>query len=447
MNTKLLFKSFKILILAVFWPTSASAIFSGNNFNFAYDDNILYSYWKTDPCKEAKEPQSKGSFKTGLNFEYGFGGKGKNSNYKTVDIAQIYGPVESYIHSMDYSTDPEVLTTELEKFLHPPLILTDSTGHILEYSLNTKKEEWDLNFWTSVSVPSKEYGEFGVSVYFPLKIVNISNVSAKLTPLPEDLQAILDNLPELKTELSNLPKLTDHNLGGLKLGSWSNDRPWGDLHFILSWNKTLSYKHWNNSWFNIFTQIGITAPTADPQDQQNVFSIPRGNDNALGVPFSISLNAFFKNQIRVGACADFLFSTKEKSYRRLKRTVDQTERLIADKVKAERDPGMVYRFTGLLELKTESRIFSGLLAWQVVYKEKDKFSDFSNSEYSRTIVNQSERWQKKIVYNVIAKAGIDFKVLTKSENAPKLSVSYKLPITGKRVELFHSIGLNLSMNF
>lgn len=447
MNTKLLFKSFKVAVFGLFFWARLSAVFSGNNLNFAYDDNILYSYWKTNPSDLAKEIESKEYFNTGFNFEYGFGGKGKNSKYKTVDIAQIYGPVESYIHSMDYSTDPEVLTAELEKFIHPPLIFTDSTGHILEYNLNAKKEEWDLNFWANLNLPSNQYGEFGFAVYLPLKIVNVSNVSAQLTPLPDDLQVILDNFPELKTELSNLPKLTNHNLGGLKLGAWDNDRPWGDLHFMLSWNKTLSYKHWNNCWFNIFTQIGLTAPTADPQDQQNVFSIPRGNDNALGVPFSISLNAFFKNQIRAGACADFFFSTKEKSHRRLKRTTDQTELLISDKVKAERNPGMIYRFTGLLELKTESRIYSGLLAWQVLYKQNDKFSDFSNPEYSRTIVNQSERWQKKIAYNVVAKASIDFKRLTKSEIAPKLSISYKLPITGKRVELFHSVGINLSLNF
>lgn len=426
--------------------TKVSAVFSGNNLNFVYDDHILYNYWKSPSSSEKGENKNQ-YLTTGCNFEYGFQAKGKDADYKTVDLAQIYGPLESYIHSMDYSIDPEVLTSELEKFFHPPLMLTDSNGHILEYSLNAKKEAWDLNFWSSISVPDQKYGEVGFAIYFPLKITNLSNVTSKLTPLPDDLQAILDNLPEFKAELENLPKLTNSNLGGLKLNSLDNDRPWGDLHFMLSWNKTMSYKHWNDSYLNIFAQVGISAPTADPRDQQYVFSTPRGNDNALGVPLTISLNAFFKDKIRVCASADFLFSTKEKSSRRLKRTADQTELFISDKVKAEREPGMTYRFTTLFELKTENKNFSGLLAWQILYKKKDKFISFSDPNYDKAIVNDSARWQKKIFYNFIAQASIDFKTMTKAQVAPSLSVFYKLPINGKRVELFHSLGLKMSLTF
>lgn len=442
------FFGFQILMFLAGWSTQADAAFSGSNLSFPYDDNVLYNFWKNhENVVEQEDPDaSEQKVRAGCNFEYGFEGKGRNGDKTKVNIARLYSSNESYLHSMDESVDPEVMTFELEKFFQPPLLFTDSNGEVLEYQLTAKKTQSDFNFWASVDTPKNRYGQLNLALYCPIKIVKVG-LTAELTPLPEAMQEALDGFPALKTEVSNLPKMSFLNLGGLRLDRWNNDRPWGDLHLMLSWNKTLDFKQLKFDWINLFAQVGISAPTADPRDQQSALSIPRGNDNALGVPVSVSVNTFLKKQFRACAAADFLFLTSETSKRRLRKTAEQTELLISDKVKSKRNPGMIYRFTTLLELKTKDQIYSALLAWQYLHKKKDTFSEFATPGYSQNIVNSSERWQKKNFQNIVVQIGMDFKHLTKAEIAPRISACYKLPVTGRRVEMYHSIGINVGLDF
>lgn len=448
MNFKQIFY-WNIFLLLALCPTQSNAAFSGNNLGFVYDENVLYNFWKSHSTIVEKEDEEVKlpKFRTGFSFEYGFEGKGRDGDKKKVNVAQIYGKNESYLHSMDDSVDPEVMTFELEKFLQPPLSFTDSNGQVLEYSLNAKKVEGDLNFWASMDFAKNKYGELGLSFYAPLKIVKVRRLEANMTPLPDAMQEALDGFPELNSEVSNLAKMSYLNLGGLRLDRWNNDRLWGDLHMMLSWNKSVNLKHWNDAWFNMLGQVGISAPTGDARDQAAGLSIPRGNDNALGVPVTISLNGLFKQQFRACAAADFLFLTSEKSKRRLRKTAEQTEILISDKVKAKRNPGMIYRFTALLEFTSKDQIYSGILAWQHLQKKKDSFSEFQTPGYSQSIVNSSERWQKKMFQNLMVQIGMDFRKLTKAEIAPRISAFYKLPLTGRRVELYQTIGININLDF
>ncbi len=431
----------------LFFVASLSGSFSGSNLGFAYDDNIFWNY-KTRSCWKAEQADEQPyKLRVGVNFEYGFDGKARNNRRQGVDFAQIFSATEAYLHSMDNTEDPEVISAELEKLAQPPFSITDSNGEILNYILSIKKIETDLNFWASLEGPTQRNGQLSFSAYFPLKFVNVHSFSATMLPQPDAVQEAIDSVPAIKAELDRIEILSKRNLGGLQLDGWDNDRVWGDLYLMLGWNRTSAWAKPAKTFVNLFAQVGLSIPSADPRDPQSAFSIARGNDNSVGVPVTIGAHATWQESIRTSIAGDFLFLLAEKSPRRLRKTPEQTELLISDKVVAKRDPGMIFRVTGLAELKTPDQIYSGLIGWQFLYKRQDKFSQFETSGYEATIVNASERWQTQYFHNLVFLVGIDFKQLTQSPIAPKITASYKLPITGQRVEMFNALGINLSLSF
>lgn len=423
------------------------AVFSGNNLGFAYDDNVFWNY-QLAPCwNKIYEDQKPYNFKTGANFEYAFNGHARDKDNFKGNLAQVFSKTESYLHSTADSTDPLVATSQLEKLLAPPFLITNSTGKILHYSLTIKKTANDINFWAALEGPVQQNGQFCLSAYLPLKFVNIYDFNAEMLPLPQSIQAVIDAVPAVKDELNNIEKLTKLNLAGLQLNTWENDKVWGDLHVMLSWNKTFAWMNQHETFVNIFAQGGLTFPTAEARDPQAAFAIARGNDNSIGLPLSIGVHADWQKMVRASFLADFLILKSESSLRRLRKNIAQTELLISDKVLAKKDPGMIYRATALLELSSQDKIYSGLIAWQFLYKKADKFVAFARPGYKQEVVNASERYQRQYFNNLIFAGKIDFKRLTSSPIAPKLTATYKMPITGKRVEMFHTLGITMSLSF
>jgi hypothetical protein len=151
--------------------------------------------------------------------------------------------------------------------------------------------------------------------------------------------------------------------------------------------------------------------------------------------------------VRASLVGDVLFSFRETSTRRLRKSYEQGEILISDKVTARREPGNLYRATALVELSTQDQIYSGNLGWQFVYKDKDKFVSLNADDYDMALINSSQRWQKKYYHQGIIGGNIDFKMLTQAKIAPKISLLYKFPIAGQRSEVFHCLNFLVGCNF
>jgi hypothetical protein len=449
----------KLTMLAMLSIVWSAKPYANTNFNYCYD----HSLWKgVNPNVSREIPTAKNAaegkldkkavrvetgrkFKTsfGVTAEYGFDARGlDNSNDGTeVDSLRIFGASENAIAMLDGTTDSSVQNF-IEGLLAPlGLTVTDGRGMA---ALSGKRKETDFNLWFSGVVPAKTIpGRLDFEAYLPIKFVETEDISW-------DIVADTKNLVTGNLKAGLVDKMTDvTNKVGLKSDSYFQHGV-GDLTLMLSWSDVYEQSEDGLSNVHLYARAGLMIPTSERRNQDNLLSIPLGNDRAWGLPLVGGMDLYFENKLRIGASTDILLLFNEDGERRLRTKTEQTELLIPRSTMATREPGTQLRISLIGERTKIADVMDIGIAYQGSFRSEDKFSidDPAWDDADTGIVNSSERFQESSYHNLIGHVGLNWDDADGSRFAPKIDLFYKYPLKrGKRVATYKTIGANVCFNF
>lgn len=427
-----------LLAFAVLFSTKTACPWWGNNAGLPYD-----SYQKqSSPCRQRidwSEEDKKYKVSLGASTEVLFDGHGRDKNGIKVGQYQIYSQkdgsnnrVEPYGSFFETASvvDPEI---EFAERFHG--LTNQDFGDVI---IKGKRTEGHLTLWGSLAFPIKKIqGTIRLSSYLPLKSINLSQLSLSSVNANSVNSGMLDlSEPGIARSLEKI--------GSLKSKRLSNTNVLGDLFLMLSWHNVFEQENETVRKIGLMVQAGVSLPTSNATDYNNIYSVPNGADGAIGLPISGSADVYIKDNFRVFAGVDVYPIFNDSHNRRVKKSENQGDILIPTAIKVERDGGTFFRATTLFEVTSNNKMFWGGLGYQYGKKHNDTIS-MNNNNYSSTIINKAERLKEADFHNILGFAGLN--LTDYFENlAPCLNLHVRYPLKGQRISLFKVIGLELVVN-
>lgn len=427
-----------VLALAAVLSTQTAYPWWGNNSGFPYD---VYQR-NCSPCRQNidwEKEERRFKVSAGLTTEFLFDSEGRDKDEKEVGTYQIYSPkdakgraVEPYGAFFEGAAVTDADIDFAERF-HG---LTNSDFG--DVQVKGKRSEAHLTFWSSLGVPiEKVPGTVRLSTYMPFKVItpsslalhsiNAENVNTGVVDLSQSaIQGVLDRV------------------GRLKSRKWTNNSTLGDLFVMLSWHNIFEQENETVQKVGLMGQVGVSLPTSEPRDKNNLYAVPTGADGAVGLPISGSADIYIKDNFRVHGSFDIYPIFKDTNLRRVRKTANQGELLLPESIKVDRDGGAIFRASAIAEFTSNSRMFWGGVGYQYGKKNEDRIST-NNNNYSTSIINKSERWQEAEYHNILGYFGLDLSEYLESL-APCVNVSLRYPLKGKRISLFKVFGVELTVN-
>lgn len=427
-----------MIVFAALFATKPTFAWWANNSGLPYD-----SYQKScSPCKQRidwEDETKRYKISLGASSEILFDGQGKDKDGAKVGLYQIYSQkdglnnrVEPYGAFFENATkvDPEL---DFAERFHG--LTNQDFGDLI---IKGKRTEAHLTVWGSLAFPIKKIpGTIRLSTYVPFKSISLSQLSLSSVNAGNVNSGVLD-----LTQAGIQRQL--ESIGNLQTKRPQNSNILGDVFFMLSWHNVFEQENETVRKIALMLQAGMSLPTANVIDYKNIYSVTTGADGAVGLPISGSADVFIKDNFRFFAGVDVYPIFNDSHTRRVKKSNNQGDLLIADAIKVERDGGAFFRATTLLEYMSNSKVFWGGFGYQYGKKHNDTLST-NNNNYSATIINQAQRWKDSDFHNLLAFAGLDLTEYFESL-APCVNFHLRYPLKGQRISLFKVIGLEFVVN-
>lgn len=218
--------------------------------------------------------------------------------------------------------------------------------------------------------------------------------------------------------------------GDLKLGNWKGSGL-GDALIMFDWKA--SYRQPKNFMhrYMLFAKIGVSLPTSKEKNENQVLSMPLGNDGAFGLPFGVAFTLDFTKYLRTGLAADFLYLFKKSRVRRLKTDAAQTDLLLLNKGHATKHFGLTWQCEAFMQLFNFFRGLSLKVTYQYIQHQHDRLST-CDQNFDDTIINTACNLREWRLHNALFHVQYDFNRECKRV-IPHIGFFYKLPFSARRV--------------
>lgn len=418
--------------------------------------SVYHSNFEVPHNVHIKKATGEHLLKFGVHAEYGVeSNKGFDAQGSTVNVAQIYSPLESarqmlkpseallVFPTTGYSTTDFPETLDWSTWGGGPLSLETNWG---DFSVTANAQQAAMTLWGRVLVDYGTIpGQFFLGMSLPLRSMRVDNVVwTDLTDATEDV----DNTTWQTNLTSKLAKYVDA-VSGLDINAWSK-RGLGDASVYFGWANDIHHGDGALRKVSVHLSAGLSLPTGYQRDQNVAFSTPFGNDGSWGIPLSAGFSANVGEDLKLGAVADLLWLACKSKVRRLKTDVLQSEYLLLTKGDATMSPGLTMK-ANLHATYRCSESCKLSMAYQYIQHEKDVLSKLPTGYTSEVVntLNSLAAWSSQ---DLTIKA--QFEGFFGNEegderdgNEVNLSLFYKLPLAGKRSVSNASVGGELSFAF
>ena len=222
----------------------------------------------------------------------------------------------------------------------------------------------------------------------------------------------------------------------------------GDLALLAEWWKDFPQGKEYLRNVNVEGRFGFTFPTGLQKNENQILSVPFGNDGSAGTLIGGGVNLMWSECVRAGIDVQFLILFGNTRTRRIKVDTTQTDFLLLAQAKVHKEYGIVQRFNLYAETY---KLWYGLSLGAVYqyWKEGDDKLTLATNQYSNEIANSAVSLEEWTMHQIIFTAKYDFQdvVADASWLRPHILAFYKLPINGSRALMASMVGVSVTLNF
>lgn len=280
---------------------------------------------------------------------------------------------------------------------------------------------------------------FKVSI--PVYKVNLTDVNWVYTGNNETFagQAIQTQLVNSFTSEA----LQDFNLS---TGNYSQ-AGFGDVTMLLDY--VCDYPQGRSLLRNVrvHLRLGLSVPTGIVVDENQIMSVPFGNDGSVGLPFGGGLDVNLGRYFQCGFRGQFFYLWGNAKLRRVANYPSQTSLLLPQVAMVYKEYGFVQQF----DLYAQAyNIVGGLslkLAYEYYRKAQDQIS-VQTPGFGYEQVNTDLRLNEQTRHNMIAVLSFDSAFLKNINRIhPQASIFLNMPFNGSFASLVSTVGLQLTLDF
>jgi hypothetical protein len=280
-----------------------------------------------------------------------------------------------------------------------------------------------------------------ISAHLPLYAMSLNKI------IFQDLTQ--DNSPSdilVKQNLTNNLAQTVHQFDPtLNLNNWSRVGP-GDFAIMAEWRRSFRQRKPHLKNVDLLGRGILTFPSGLKRNVNEIFSVPFGYEG-VGLLFGGGITLNWWDTIRGGIDFEFLYIFTNKQTVRIKVNENQTDFLFLAKTKAYREFGITERYQLFLETAPLCYGISGGVAYQFWKHARDKLV-LLNQDFSNQLANTAQNLQEWTMHQLIFKLWYNSAPDGCGKNFdPQVLLFYKLPLTGKRSVMFHTIGALVAFSF
>ena len=273
---------------------------------------------------------------------------------------------------------------------------------------------------------------FNVSVpFYRFKLSDVQWQDLTLTQTMSDLMTkeyLTDQFTENVLELSH----------GLDIKNGWSQIGIGDVMAELRWDGNFPQPArpiLKNVWLSV--RSGLTFPTGLRKNENQLFSLPFGNDGSLGLTLGGGIDLTWAKVFHGNLNVDFLELFGTTRARRFKTNLDQTDLVFLAYEKARLKPGFTQRFN----LGVSAQIYQGwslAVAYEHLKHHADTLSLYNNL-YSSEIANTAASLQGWSTHDIIARLNYTGRA--------NFNLFYKHPFNGRHTLLTNVAGIEFSVDF
>lgn len=402
----------KVLILICFSSTLAQANFATNLFTF--DQTNL-----SKPIPKGKQwrisAQGEGAITT----------HGHNLLGETVNILQIWQADQSSLNALrgfDPSTQIGRLDAQLNSANDDGI-----RGHMLP---NAKLELSKICLSFKYKLPK----HLNLNLFVPVFKMKLSEIS-----WVDQTKSISFTDALTKTKLTNdFTGNIEQLSGGLNIHSGWEKMGFGDTELTLQWQRTFRQPKPILKAVQLGLYGGLSLPTGKHTNENQLLSIPFGNNGSTGLLFGGNIQVQWWSHLRAGINASFMELFGTTYDRRIKTDPNQTDLIFLAKVPTRTEWGFTQQFTLFLENYRLWQNFSAKVAYNYIKHNQDRLK-ILDENYSSEIANTAVSLQEWTQHSAIFTLSYTGKCLA--------TIYYKHPFNGKSTLQSRIIGGSLGINF
>lgn len=365
--------------------------------------------------------------------ETGFDAHAYNSHGKKVNTLEIWNENQDALAMFEGFPDNTAITDFLDNVLGNPL--DDGVrGHLVFNG------DFKMNASAGIALRYHVPHSFNVGLFLPFYDMQLNKITfTDLTPESDTV---------IRTELTDqfLARVQQFD-ATLDLSGWKRAGV-GDLALLAEWWKDFPQGKQYLRNVNVEGRFGFTFPTGLKKNENQILSIPFGNDGSAGTLIGGGVNVMWSECVRAGIDAQFLILFGNTRTRRIKVDTTQTDFLLLAQAKVHKEYGIVQRFNLYAETY---KLWYGLSLGAVYqyWKEGDDKLTLATNQYSNEIANSAASLEEWTMHQIIFTAKYDFQdvVADTSWLRPHIFAFYKLPINGSRALMASMVGVSLTLNF
>lgn len=439
--------SHKIALLLCAVSTHVAA-FAPTNFFEGYETALMYPRVFND--KECPK-----RFELGLTaMEFGSRATGRNYNEDSRNILQINDDVQLAVSMLQNPQTPSTVAATQQALLfitnviglNPNQIDTNpqfgNTGNEL---FTGKLSEYSADLYAKYThdfrcIP----GTVAFGLYLPVKHKKVySFFSQDLTNRQQSALAF-GGVQAAQLRVLTYGDLVDNvqTYGNLSLANW-NKTGIGDLTAMIEWYYSRCEEECSDIKGSIFAKIGVSFPTSTKKDENKALSMAFGNDGSWSLPMGLSLAANLYDFATVGIDGEVNVIFSETKNRRLKTDPAQTEFLLLNVGRAEKEPGVTWQLHPYVYFHPWSERCIVDIGYQYVHHSKDKLKvkNDRSGTFDNDVVNSARSLGSWHVHNIFARLAVQF---CSSFDA---AFFYKPSVGGKKVINTNTFGIQGRFRF
>lgn len=401
--------------------------YAPTNFTRPYEVDFKLHEWNKD------------NFRIGAFGEYGTTKKCRDWDENKKNVLQIYNPQQSSV-AMLLGAPAGSVIEKMAKDLGASANTVTANGCRGQFTLTGEYEEADATIFAKYKLPINLDGVFELACFVPFKHFKFKNVT-----WTDHTKDILSADKKFKSTISSQLAAQAKALGNLDINENGFDASGlGDIVVMLGWYKDFKQNRAYLKNVRVNAKVGLSIPTGEKKDEDQALSLPLGNDGAWGIPASLGLDLDFIKHFRAGLELSFLGLFDCTRTHRMKTSTYQTDFLLLHKGVATKSQGASWQFNLFAQNTRIWKHFSGMIGYQFLKHDENRLSPKSY-DFSYPIVNSAESLKEWHTHSLLFQVG--YEPYKTARFKPHVSLFYKMPITGKRAILAHTIGARIAVAF
>lgn len=231
----------------------------------------------------------------------------------------------------------------------------------------------------------------------------------------------------------------------LNVNGWTK-RGVGDATLMLEWQQDYPQPRpmLKNVQPNI--RLGISLPTSECTDENNIMAVPFGADGSFSVPFGGGLGINLANHVELGFSGQFWYYWSNQKERRIKTFPTQTSLLYPKTAEAVKEFSFLQNFNLHAQAFSFCKRFSLKFCYQYWRKGEDKITPIS-SAFNPEIINTAPQLLESTQHNVFLTLNYSPKANDFKRIVPQAQLFWKGAVKGMRTAISSTFGGQLSFVF